>query len=274
MDTDYGVEEARRFLAPAAPFPVRTGIILGSGLGVVRRAFRAVRAFPYGEIPGFPVSTVRGHRGEVVFAQRAKARVVILDGRVHCYEGYSRDQVTFPARVLHALGVKTIIVTNASGAVSGKVRPGDIMLLEDHIDLIWTGVTDLGRGPLVARRPYYSKRLGQIALGVGLARGIPVKQGVLLASTGPAYETLAEVEFARKMGVDAVTMSTVPEVTVCRRLGISVLGLSLVTNVAASHSGGHEKVIDFAARASRSLRALILGVLEVTEARGGSWRSA
>lgn len=262
MTGEERVEEARRFLASGAPFRVRTGLILGSGLGVVREAFRTARAVSYREIPHFPVSTVRGHRGELVFASRGQTKLIILDGRVHRYEGYSWDQVTFPARVLAALGVRTLIVTNASGAVSARMKPGDVMVLKDHIDLIWKGTTDLSRRPTVVRRPYYSERLSELALDVALAQGISARRGVLLGSTGPAYETTSEVEFARQMGADAVTMSTVPEVTVCHELGVTVLGLSLVTNVAASHAGGHEKVIDFAAKAGRNLRTLVLGVLE------------
>jgi purine-nucleoside phosphorylase len=262
MKGEDRVDEARRFLSGVAPFRVRTGLILGSGLGVVREAFRTTRSVGYREIPHFPVSTVRGHRGELVFAARGQTKLVILDGRVHRYEGYSWEQVTFPTRVLAALGVRTLIVTNASGAVGARMKPGDIMVLEDHVDLIWKGTTDLSRHPTVVRRPYYSERLSEIALDVAIAKGISARRGVLLGSTGPAYETPAEVEFARKLGADAVTMSTVPEVTVCHELGVTVLGLSLVTNVAASHAGGHEKVIDFAARAGRDLRTLVLGVLE------------
>jgi len=256
------VEEARRYIARRVPFPARVGITLGSGLGPVRRSFRTVAALPYGEIPHFPVSTVAGHRGELVIARCGKQNVFILDGRVHCYEGYSRAQVTFPVRVLGSLGVKTMIITNASGAVSRRLKPGDVMLIDDHVDLIRTGAAEVAPGVHVLRRPYYSRRLGQIAEEVGRANGVSVRRGVLLGSTGPAYETKAEVEFARKLGADAVTMSTVPEVTVCHQLGISVLGLSLVTNVAASHAGGHEKVIGFAAKASASLRSVILGVLD------------
>jgi len=256
------VEEARAYLARGLPFSVKTSLTLGSGLGSVRDAFETVRAFPYRDIPHFPVSTVVGHRGELVVGKRGSKRIIILDGRVHCYEGYSWSKVTFPVRVLHALGVTTMILTNASGAVSGRLRPGDIMLIDDHIDLLWKGVAGITRGPQAMRRPYYSRRMTDLAGKVAVAKGIAAKRGVLLATTGPAYETRQEVEFARKMGADSVTMSTVPEVTVCHELGISVVGMSLITNVAASHEGGHAKVIGFAAQASRNLRELVLGVLD------------
>lgn len=262
MTVDDKVLEAITYLSRPRPFSAKTGIILGSGLGSVREAFRTVGAVPYVSIPHFPVSTVRGHKGEMVFARRGRKPVVILDGRVHCYEGHPRSVVTFPVRVLAAMGVTTMIITNASGAVSRRLKPGDIMLIEDHVDLIWSAQTGLGSDVPRLGRSYYSKRLVDLAEGIARAGGLRASRGVLLGSTGPAYETGAEVEFARKLGADAVTMSTVPEVTVCRQLGVSVLGLSLVTNVAASHGGGHTQVIDFAALASRNLAALILGVLE------------
>jgi purine-nucleoside phosphorylase len=261
-DLEGQVEEARAYLAAKIPWAVRTSLTLGSGLGPVRSAFQTVRAFPYGEIPHFPVSTVVGHRGELVVAKHAGRHLIILDGRVHCYEGYSWRQVTFPVRVLHALGITTAILTNASGAVSRRLCPGDIMLIDDHIDLIWKGVSGLSTGPQAMRRPYYSRRLTDLAEEVARARGIPARRGVLLASTGPAYETRREVEFARQMGADSVTMSTVPEVTVCHQLGVSAIGMSLITNVAAAHEGGHAKVVGFAETASRNLREIVLGVLE------------
>jgi purine-nucleoside phosphorylase len=256
------IEQARRFLSGAAPFAVRTGLVLGSGLGPVREAFKTERAMAYREIPHFPVSTVSGHRGQLVFARRGPHRLAILDGRVHRYEGYGWSQVTFPVRVLAALGVRTMIITNASGSVGDRMKPGDIMVLDDHVDLIWKGIADLSCRPPAVHRPYYSRRLSALALEVALAEGIRARPGVLLGTTGPCYETRAEVDFARGLGADAVTMSTVPEVTVCRQLGVSVLGLSVVTNVAASHQGGHEGVIDFAARAGRDLRTLVVGVLD------------
>jgi purine-nucleoside phosphorylase len=260
-DAETRVEEAKAYIRGSMPLRVRTGIVLGSGLGGVRRAFQTIAAFPYSSIPGFPVSTVKGHRGEMVFGKRGPATVVIMDGRVHCYEGYRFDQVTFPVRVLGALGVSTMIVTNAAGAVSTRLKPGDIMLIEDHIDLIWKAASDLSRGPQVLHKPYYSKRLLEKAEGLARQMKIPVKRGVLIAESGPTYETPAEVEFARKIGADAATMSTIPEVTVCHRMGIAVMGMSLITNVAASHAGDHEQVVEFARRGSKALQRLIVGLI-------------
>jgi len=259
---DSRADEAAEYLRKSIPFRMRTGIVLGSGLGAVREAFKTVRTFAYKEIPHFPVSTVKGHEGRLIVAKRGRHGVVIMDGRVHPYEGYAFNTVTFPVRVFRRLGVSTMIITNASGSVSNRFGPGDILLIEDHIDLMWRSVSELSRGPQVMHRPYYSKRLTELAADLGVARGIAVKKGVLLATTGPSYETPAEVEFARTAGADAATMSTIPEVTLCHELGIAVLGMSLITNVAAGHSGGHEEVVGFAEKGSRNLRAIIAGVID------------
>ena len=256
-----GIGQAVAYLRKFIPFRVRVGLVLGSGLGVVREQFRAVAEIPYGEIPHFPISTVHGHVGRLIVGRRGTHRVLIMDGRVHRYEGYSFEKVTFPIAVLHKLGVTTAIITNAAGAVNRRLVPGDIMLITDHIDLMWQGVSDVSSGPQAIHKPYYSKRLTEIALEIGASGSIPVKKGVLLAQTGPSYETRAEVEFARKSGADAATMSTVPEVTVCHMLGISVLGLSVITNVAASHGSGHEDVVSSAEEAGRNLGRLIVGIL-------------
>jgi purine-nucleoside phosphorylase len=260
---DSLADEAAEYLRKTIPLKIRTGIVLGSGLGTVREAFRTVRTFAYRDIPHFPISTVQGHEGRLIVAKRGNHGVVIMDGRVHRYEGYGFSTVTFPVRVFRRLGVSAMIITNASGSVSSRFRPGDILLIEDHIDLMWRAVSELSRGPQVMHRPYYSRRLTELAEEIGVAEGIAVKKGVLLATTGPSYETPAEVEFARTAGADAATMSTIPEVTLCHDLGIAVLGMSLITNVAAGHSGGHEEVVGFAEKGSRNLQKIVAGVIDV-----------
>jgi purine-nucleoside phosphorylase len=259
---DEQVEDACRYIRRSVPFTVKTGIILGSGLGGVCRAFETVGEFSYRLIPHFPVSTVKGHRGRLVVGKRGRLKAFIMDGRVHRYEGYPIDRVTFPVSVLHRLGVSTMVITNAAGAVSPRLLPGDIMLIQDHLDLMWETASEVASGPQVWRRPYYSKCLLDLALGLGRNLGIPVKKGVLLATTGPSYETRAEVEFARQVGADAATMSTIPEVMRCHQLGMAVLGMSLITNVAASHQASHEEVIVSAARGSNDLQRLILAVVD------------
>jgi purine-nucleoside phosphorylase len=265
---DAEIAAALAYLAPRIPYRVGLGIVLGSGLGGVRKAFRTVRAFPYGEIPHFPISTVQGHRGELVLASRGKVRAWIMDGRVHVYEGHDHLRVTFPARVLANLGVKTMIITNAAGALSGRLSPGDIMLIENHIDLMWRVVPEVGGTPQIEHRPYYSKRMLDLAEDIAGRIGVRAKRGVLLATTGPSYETRAEVEFARKIGADAATMSTIPEVTMCHMLGVTVVGMSLITNVAAQPKGGHEDVLSSARRGSKHLEKMILALAGRIQGRG------
>ena len=254
------IAEASGFLRERIPYRPGLGVILGSGLGGVRKAFRTVRAFPYRSIPHFPVSTVHGHRGELVLAERGGLRAWIMDGRVHIYEGRDPGRVTLPATVLARLGAGTMIITNAAGAISDRLSPGDIMLIEDHIDLMWKGAHGLTGLPQVRHRPYYSKLMLDLAERMAREKRVPASRGVLLAGTGPAYETKSEVEFARKIGADAATMSTIPEGTVCHRLGVTILGMSLITNVAARPKGGHEEVLVSARRGSRNLEKLILAV--------------
>jgi purine-nucleoside phosphorylase len=181
---------------------------------------------------------------------------------VHRYEGHSFSRITLPVRVLASVGVKTMIITNSAGGVGPGIEAGDLMLIEDHIDLLWGSLRELSHRPGLVHKPYYSARLMDLALEVARREKVPMKKGTLLATTGPTYETRAEVRFVRGVGADAVSMSTVPEVTVCHQLGVSVLGISLITNLAAHHSGGHEKVIDFAARASKNLGKVISGFMD------------
>jgi purine-nucleoside phosphorylase len=259
------IDEASGYLRRRIPYRPRLAVVLGSGLGGVREAFRTVRAFPYRTVPHFPVSTVHGHRGELVLAARGGLRAWIMDGRIHVYEGHAPGRVTFPAAVLARLGTGTMIITNAAGAVGGGLSPGDIMLIEDHVDLMWKRVHGLTGLPEVRHKPYYSKRLLDLAERIAREKKVAASRGVLLAATGPAYETRSEVEFARKIGADAATMSTIPEVTLCHRLGVAVLGMSLITNVAAQPKGGHEEVLASARRGSSNLEKLILAVAGAIE---------
>ena len=147
------ISAASAYLVRRIPHAASLGIVLGSGLGGVRDAFRTVRAFPYHDIPHFPVSTVHGHRGELVLAKRGKVKAWIMNGRVHLYEGHDHLRVTFPVRVLASMGVTAMIITNAAGAVGARLRPGDIMLIEDHIDLMWKVIPGVSEHPRVRHRP-------------------------------------------------------------------------------------------------------------------------
>jgi purine-nucleoside phosphorylase len=256
------IAEAAAFLRKGLESRARFAVVLGSGLGRTRSAFRIMKRIDYADIPNFPASTVAGHRGELLLGERGGRKVWIMDGRVHRYEGHSFYRITLPVRVLGALGVRTMIITNSAGGVGPGIEAGDLMLIEDHIDLIWGGLRELSQESAVTRKPYYSRSLIDLAEQVALRAGLAVKRGVLLATTGPTYETRAEADFTRKAGADAVSMSTVPEVTVCHHLGIGVLGVSLITNLAAHHVGGHQKVIDFAAVAGKNLSTLVSGVID------------
>jgi purine-nucleoside phosphorylase len=214
------------------------GLILGSGLGVLADEIETPVKIPYGDIPDFPVSTVEGHAGQLVFGRLEGIEVVAMQGRFHYYEGYSFDKVTFPVRVMKGLGVETLIVTNAAGGINENFSPGDLMLISDHIN-------NMGSNPLIGsnddrlgpRFPdmseAYSRELRKLAKETASRLNIKVKEGVYAAFTGPTYETPAEIRAFRILGADAVGMSTVPEVIVARHSDIKVLGISCITNMAA-----------------------------------------
>lgn len=232
------IEQAAQFLKEKFPTPPQIGLILGSGLGVLADEIEQAIKIPYSDIPNFPVSTVEGHAGQLVYGQLEGATVVVMQGRFHYYEGYSFDKVTFPVRVMKALGVEQLVVTNAAGGVNESFEPGDLMIISDHIN-------NMGGNPLIGpndsalgvRFPdmseAYSKRLRQLAKDVANDIGLRVREGVYVANTGPAYETPAEIRMIRIMGGDAVGMSTVPEVIVARHAGMEVLGISCISNMAA-----------------------------------------
>jgi purine-nucleoside phosphorylase len=211
------------------------GIILGTGLGGLGQEIAVETRVPYGEIPNFPLSTVESHAGQLLLGQLGGRSVVAMQGRFHRYEGYDLGQVTFPVRVMHALGVRTLIVSNACGGMNPLWAPGDLMLLSDHINL-------LGDNPLVgpnddrlgSRFPDmsapYDPELRALARAVALELGIVLREGVYVAVAGPNLETRAEYRMLRAFGADVVGMSTVPEVIVANHQGLRVLGLSIITD--------------------------------------------
>jgi purine-nucleoside phosphorylase len=230
----------------------KIGLILGSGLGVLADEIKNPVKIPYREIPDFPISTVEGHAGQLVFGLLEGVEVVAMQGRFHYYEGYSFDKVTFPVRVMKGLGVETLFVTNAAGGINENFVPGDLMLISDHIN-------NMGSNPLIgpnddrlgARFPdmseAYSKELRGLAKEKAVQLNLNVKEGVYVAFTGPTYETPAEIRAFRILGADAVGMSTVPEVIVARHSGLKVLGISCITNMAAGildQPLSHEEVIE------------------------------
>lgn len=214
------------------------GVILGSGLGAFADSIQDAQSVSYAQIPHFPEGQVSGHASRLVVGQIDGIGVLAMQGRVHMYEGFRPDEVVFPVRVLHALGAKTMVITNAAGGMGEGLTPGDLMLISDHINLS-------GRNPLVGgnderlgpRFPdmsdTYSKALREKVLQLAAEQDMSLKQGVYLGLLGPSYETPAEIRFYRQLGVDAVGMSTVPEAIACAHAGVPVLGISCITNYAA-----------------------------------------
>ncbi|MEJ5198283.1 MAG: purine-nucleoside phosphorylase [Anaerolineae bacterium] len=252
----------------------RIGLILGSGLNLLAEEVEAADRIPYGEIPHFVPSTVVGHVGRLVIGRLASRTVLIMQGRVHAYEGHSQQQVTFPVRVMHELGMDTLIVTNAAGGINPNFRAGDLMLIVDHIGLsalvghnpLW-GPNDDSLGPrFPAMSKAYDPALRRLTLEVAERLGIPLRQGVYCGLAGPAFETPAEVRFLRLIGADACGMSTVPEVMVARHMGMRVLGISGITNMAvddveADVEANHEEVLEAGRQIAPRLMALLRGVL-------------
>lgn len=269
------MEEARAaIMARGAASPL-IGLILGSGLGDLADQIESAVRIPYGEIPHFPVSTVEGHAGELVVGTLMGQTVVAMKGRVHYYEGYTMQQVTFPVRVMKALGVQTVIVTCAAGGLNPNFQAGDLMLITDHINLMGE---DPLRGPnhgaLGPRFPAmvdaYTPELRQMALAVAEELGFTLRQGVYSPISGPCYNTSAELRMLQRLGSDAVGMSTVPEVIVARHMGLRVLGIACITDMALPDSPvhlTHEQVMEVANRTKPRFQNLIKGVLRRLEVR-------
>lgn len=250
-------------------FNPEIGIVLGSGLGELADEFCEF-AISYNEIPGFVSSTVKGHKGKLVFAVISGKKTVMMQGRNHFYEGYSMKDITYPVKVMKALGVKNLILTNAAGAVNESFQPADLMIITDHINF-------MGSNPLLGsnddslgeRFPdmteVYKKNLIKIAESCAKKTGIDIQKGVYWANSGPSYETPAEILMIRKLGGDAVGMSTVPEAIVANYCGMNVLGISCITNSASSSSGSklsHKEVIETANIAKVKFKNLILQILK------------
>ena len=263
------LDAAISFIRSRSSIQPVVGVILGSGLGNVVEAIEADVTIPYSEIPGARASTVLGHQGRMILGHAGKVPVVVMQGRVHFYEGYEMGEVMFLARVIGRLGIKRLIVTNAAGGINTSYKPGDLMLISDHINMM--GINPL-RGPNVdelgVRFPdmseAYPESLRADAKKVGAKLGIPLQEGVYLALSGPTYETPAEIRAFRTLGADAVGMSTVPEVIAMSHMNIPVLGISCITNMAAGilkQKLTHQEVMDTTARVQKEFTSLVLGVI-------------
>ncbi|CDE92289.1 purine nucleoside phosphorylase I inosine and guanosine-specific [Fusobacterium sp. CAG:815] len=250
-------------------FEPEIGIVLGSGLGDLADKYCDI-AIPYSNIPHFAKSTVQGHKGQLVFADINGRKVVMMQGRNHFYEGHSMSDVTYPIKVMKKLGVKTLILTNAAGAVNKSFRPADLMVITDHINF-------MGTNPLIGRNDenfgvrfpdmseVYSKNLIKIVDAAGRLLKLDLKHGVYMATTGPSYETPAEIKMARFMGADAIGMSTVPEAIVANYCGIEVIGISCISNYATGVSTkklSHEEVIETTDKVKAKFKELVLLLLK------------
>jgi purine-nucleoside phosphorylase len=269
---------AIRERAPASP---RVGIVLGSGLGGFASQVADAVSIPYGDIPHFPQSTVAGHSGKLVLGTIGGVPVAVMQGRVHAYEGYAIEQVTFPTRVLGLLGCRTLIVTNAAGGIRPDIPQGSLVAISDHINLTGTNAAMGPNEPRFACSPdagqrffdmstAYSPRLRNLAKAEAERQGIPLSEGVYLAVLGPSFETPAEIRAFRTLGADLVGMSTVHEVIVARHMGIEVLGISLVTNMAAGVTAvgkeaaetiHHEDVMEIGRRVERQFIGLLTALV-------------
>lgn len=232
------IQEASTFIKDKIEVLPTVGLILGSGLGVLADEINDSKVIPYSEIPHFPQSTVTGHKGQLVIGTLEGKNVIAMQGRFHYYEGYTMKQVTFPVRVMKELGVKTLIVTNAAGGINRNFKPGELMIITDHINF-------MGDNPLIGKNDdklgtrfpdmsqCYRKELVKHAQDCANTLDITIQKGIYAGMTGPTYETPAEIKMLTTLGADAVGMSTVPEVIAANHAGMNVLGISCISNMAA-----------------------------------------
>jgi purine-nucleoside phosphorylase len=248
----------------------KIAMILGSGLGAFAETIDGATRIPYEQIPGWPQSTVEGHSGQLVVGEHAGMAVAVMQGRAHLYEGYEPWKVVFPVRVLAALGCHSLVVTNAAGAINTDFAAGDLMLINDHVNMQGTNAC-IGRnfeelGPRFFDMSYaYDRRYQQLARDAAQRCGIELREGVYAAMLGPAYETPAEIRMLTAIGVDAVGMSTVPEVTAANHMGLRVVGISCLSNMAAGvldQPLDHEEVMQTGERVRGDFIRLVQDLVE------------
>ena len=267
----YGADAARRAadaIRARITVPPRVGIILGSGLGGIADAIEQPVRISYKEVPGFPSATVVGHAGMLVCGTLGGTPVAALSGRFHMYEGHDASLAGFPTRVLHALGARTLIVSNAAGGARVDMKPGTVMLIKDHVNLMFRNPLIGALEPGDARFPDmsepYDRELRALASSLATEQGLAIREGVYFGLLGPAYETRAEVSMLAKLGADAVGMSTVPEVIVARAIGMRVLGFSCITNLACGLAAApitHVEGLRTPARVAAQLQRLVRGIV-------------
>ncbi len=266
------IKATATFISEIVKKPVDAGIILGSGLGGLVSEIEIERTIPYSEIPDFPVSTVDGHSGKLIFGKLAGKNVLAMQGRFHYYEGYSMKEVTFPVRVMKMMGINTLFVSNASGGLNPDFKVGDVVLITDHINffpehpLRGKNLNELGpRFPDMSKS--YDEHLRNKAKAIALKNGISLKEGVYVGVSGPTFETPAEYLMFRHLGADLVGMSTVPEVIVARHMNMTVFGISIVTDsgvpgqiVEISHEEVQEAAMKAEPNMTMILKELVAGL--------------
>jgi len=264
------ISAAQDYIQARTNIKPQLAIILGSGLGGLADEVAVDAIFPYNEIPGFPQTTIAGHAGRLVVGELQGKKVVVMQGRFHYYEGHPMSLIIFPVRVMHALGAKTLIVTNAAGGLNPNFNASDVMLITDHINTMGTnaliGPNEDDLGPRFPDMTHtYDPDLRTLALQIAEDKDIPLQQGVYAAVSGPSFETPAERRYLRIIGGDAVGMSTVPDVTAAAHGGMRVLGLSAITNKATGdadqHPDSHEEVLAMAQVAGEKLVRLVREVV-------------
>jgi purine-nucleoside phosphorylase len=259
------VQETVSFISNKTHFIPEYGVILGSGLGSFTEDLQVLFTLPYSEIPNFPISTVQGHKGALVFGTIGNTKVVAMQGRFHFYEGYSMQEVTFPVRVMKYLGIKKLIVSNASGGVNTNYKVGTIVLIKDHINMCpehpLRGKNDERFGPrFVNMSEPYSRNMIAKVKTIATDLNIEVQEGIYLGLQGPTFETLAEYKMVKILGADCVGMSTVPEVIVARHMAIETFGVSVITDIGDAFSIdtiSHDEVLEAAKKAEPKVRRLI-----------------
>jgi purine-nucleoside phosphorylase len=268
-------EHAARVIRARTKLEPRIALVLGSGLGGFADDFEEAVGIPYEEIPGFTRSTVEGHSGRLVGGKIDSVPVLAMQGRVHYYEGYSLEEVTFPIRTFKLLGVKTLILTNASGGINVQLNQGALMVISDHLNLMGDnplrGRNDERFGPRFPdMTAVYSRELQELVIEEANAIGVEVRRGIYGALSGPSYETPAEIHLLRNLGADAVGMSTVPESIVARHMDLEVLGISCITNMAAGISDepiNHEEVMATGDRVRDTFAQLLRRVVSRVHSR-------
>lgn len=269
MELQKQIAAAAEYILARIPVQPKIGLVLGSGLGDFADTLEDAVRIPFAEIPNFPCSTVEGHAGALVVGRKKGRCVAALQGRIHYYEGYSQQEITLPIRVFSAIGVKTLVLTNAAGGINKSYNPGDLMLICDHINfsgsnpLIGPNLDAFGpRFPDVSS--LYCPELRQDVKEMAAFLGIPLREGVYLMTSGPNYETPAEIRMFRSFGADAVGMSTVPEALVAAHCGMKVAGISCITNMAAGvlpQKLDHSEVMETAALVHDKFHELISNMI-------------